>query len=213
MTSVCDCSRSQDPDRFMARLATIASLCFVVTRASGAIAEEPPQPAEVEQRAEQTEAPKPAPGEPPPSTWDRERAENNGKPALEPKEGVSWTAQLAKTVVALLFVVALIYLLFKVGLGRLLGYATVKSGGKALNIVERAQLDARHALFLVELGPDNRLLVGTGEQGVQVLARVDASGRSKGDASTTSSDTVVAHSANQGMAPARRQGGGSDEED
>jgi flagellar biogenesis protein FliO len=188
----------------------------VIVCASGALGQEPtgaPNPTEAAPRGESSAEPgtAPAPEQPPPSTWDKNRGQEGDGPAAEPDEEISWTAQLAKTVVALLFVVALIYFLFKVGLARLLGYATVRSGSKALAIVDRAQLDARHALYLVELGPKHRLLLGTGEQGVQLLARVDEAGRSIGEPPTSSFSDAIAKSADPTRKELAHHDGGSDE--
>lgn len=114
--------------------------------------------------------------EPPPSAWDlrQKEIEAGGAPTEEEgrQDGISWGEQLAKTVVALLIVVGIIYLLFRVGLAKFVGMAAIK-GGKSMKVVERVQLDARHALLIVELDGERRFLLGTGEQGIQMLARLD----------------------------------------
>ena len=113
---------------------------------------------------------------PPPSAWDLHQQEREKNPELGEEEGrqdgISWGEQLAKTVVALLIVVGIIYLLFRVGLAKFIGMAAIK-GGKSMKVVERVQLDARHALLIVELDGERRFLFGTGEQGIQLLARLD----------------------------------------
>ncbi|OGQ92173.1 MAG: hypothetical protein A2289_02480 [Deltaproteobacteria bacterium RIFOXYA12_FULL_58_15] len=109
---------------------------------------------------------------PPPSTWDQiHESETNGE---QGKEEISWGAQLLKTFFALLLVIGLIYVLFKVGLARFVGMAAFKSG-KTMKVLERIQLDGRHALVIVLVTEpkERRLLLGTGEQGVQVLAELD----------------------------------------
>ncbi len=117
-------------------------------------------------------APAAEPEAAPPSTYDRLR--QGGPPASVPaEEGPSWGAQLVRTVFALAVVVGLIYLFFKVGLVRLMGIAAVK-GGKTIKVHERVQLDARHALYVVELDGGERMVLATGEQGVQVLERLPA---------------------------------------
>ncbi|MBI3180455.1 MAG: flagellar biosynthetic protein FliO [Deltaproteobacteria bacterium] len=103
------------------------------------------------------------------STYDRVRQGAQSVPAVE--EGPSWGTQLLRTLFALGVVVGLIYLFFKVGLVRLMGIAAVR-GGKAIKVHERVQLDARHALYIVELDGSERMLLATGEQGVQVLQRL-----------------------------------------
>jgi flagellar biogenesis protein FliO len=113
--------------------------------------------------------------EPPPSAWDlRQRERDAGEPPEEEgrQGGISWGEQLAKTVLALLIVVGLIYFLFRVGLAKFVGMAAIK-GGKSMKVLERVQLDARHALLIVELDGERRFLLGTGEQGIQMLARLD----------------------------------------
>ncbi|MEE8410610.1 MAG: flagellar biosynthetic protein FliO [Myxococcota bacterium] len=157
--------------------------------------------------AEQTEAPEgvepaatpdvepataPKPAEPPPSTFDLKEEGEDVSDKPQPV-AINWGTQLVKTVVALLIIVGLIYFLFKIGLTRLLGYATTARGGKSLKIVERVQLDARHALFLIELRDGHRLLVGTGERGVQVLLHLGADGQPAKDA--VSFDSVVGRTA------------------
>jgi flagellar biogenesis protein FliO len=129
---------------------------------------EPTRPAESIERRLDTEAIE----EPPPSAWDRRQEGDGGQEPSERQEGISWGEQLLKTVVALLIVVGLIYLLFRVGLTRFVGVAALKSG-KTMKVMERIQLDARHALLIVELDGARRYLLGTGERGIQLLARLD----------------------------------------
>ena len=81
----------------------------------------------------------------------------------------SWTAQLARTLLALLVVLGLIYLVFKVVAPRLLGLSLPARSGKRLKVLERIQLDARHAVAILEVEETRRLLVATGEHGVQLL--------------------------------------------
>lgn len=134
------------------------------------VADKPPTvKPEIEPPAAQT------PGVAPPSTYDLKETGEDVTDQPQPEE-INWGMQLVKTVIALLIVVGLIYFVFKVGLARLLGYATTARGDKSLKVVDRLQLDARHAIFLVELGPGKRLLLGTGERGVQVLSRLGANG-------------------------------------
>ena len=140
-------------------------------------------------------------GEPPPSAWDRrqERKTAGEEVGTEDEErgreeGISWGTQLAKTVVALLIVVGLIYVLFRVGLAKFVGMAAIK-GGKSMKVLERVQLDARHALLIVELDGERRFLLGTGEQGIQMLARLDTHEEIKTAAPQTSFSEVMAQTA------------------
>ena len=86
--------------------------------------------------------------------------------------------QLVRTLISLVVVVVLILLTGKIVLPRLTrasvfgGAGVFGAGGKSLRIVERVQLDARHGLYVVEIEGRQRLLLGTGERGVQVLSHV-----------------------------------------
>jgi flagellar biogenesis protein FliO len=82
----------------------------------------------------------------------------------------SWTAQLVRTILSLLLVIGLIYLIFKVVVPRFLGVSLPAKAGKSVRVLERTQLDARHAVVLLEIDQKQRFLVGTGEHGVQLLA-------------------------------------------
>ncbi len=80
-------------------------------------------------------------------------------------------SQVGRTLLALGFVIALIYLLAKVLLPRL-ARSLGDNGGRRLKILERTSLDAKHALVLVEVDGGVRLLVGTGDAGVQLIAEL-----------------------------------------
>ncbi len=114
-----------------------------------------------------------APDRPPLSTYDRVRQENN-----EPlEEERSLTSQLIRTVFALAIVVGLIYLIFKLGLGRLLQGGGVPGltgkSSREIKVVERTMLDGKNAVIMLELGGQRRILVGTGERGVSYLCDID----------------------------------------
>ncbi len=117
---------------------------------------------------------------PPPSTYDRLKL-GGGEPIDE--QEISWGAQLLKTLVGLGVVVGLIYLLFRLGLARYLGGAALRGAGRGLKVVERTQLDARHALLIVEV-EGRRLLLATGEHGVQQLAELGPTAAPSAPAST-----------------------------
>ena len=105
--------------------------------------------------------------EPPPSTYDREQ----GRTGTE-DGGRSLLGQMWRTLLSLALVVGLIYAVGKFALWRL-GKAR-GPGGPGLKVVERLQLDARHALFVVEVSGKHRYLVGAGaDKGVTLLAELD----------------------------------------
>ncbi|MEO1483157.1 MAG: flagellar biosynthetic protein FliO [Myxococcota bacterium] len=111
---------------------------------------------------------------PPLSTYDRLRQENN-----EPiEEERTLTGQLIRTVFALGIVVGLIYLIFKLGLGRLLQGGGIpglsSSSNREVRVVERTAIDGKNALYLVELGGERRILVGGGDHGVTYLCEAGA---------------------------------------
>ena len=126
---------------------------------------------------------------PPPSAYDRQlqsgvpdrdvmHGGQHGREGLDDERSLTYT--LMRTVLALAAVLALIYLFAKVGLPRLVqGVSSFKTGSR-IKVVERTQLDARHGLYLVELDGTERLLLGTGEQGVQVLMRSTSAGAASG---------------------------------
>jgi flagellar biogenesis protein FliO len=87
----------------------------------------------------------------------------------------SWTGQLVRTILSLLLVIGLIYLVFKVVVPRLMGVSLPVRGTKSLRVVERTQIDARHAVVLIEIDKQ-RFLVGTGEHGIQLLADLSRPG-------------------------------------
>ncbi len=103
---------------------------------------------------------------PPPSTYDLQQRHSEPSP---PEEGRTLASQLVRTVLALLFVVGLIYAVAKLGLARL---ARVKGIGTGrLRLLERLPVDARNSLFLVELdGTQRFLLGGGGDKGLNLVA-------------------------------------------
>jgi flagellar biogenesis protein FliO len=133
--------------------------------------------------------------EPPPSAWDRRQAElRAGKTPASPApdDEISWGSQLLKTVLALALVIGLLYALFRLGLTRFIGVTALRGPAKSMRVLERQQLDARHALYIVELEGGRRMLIATGEQGVQRIAELDlrpAAGR--GDFSKELADAAA----------------------
>ena len=86
-------------------------------------------------------------------------------------ENRSIVAQIGRSLLALLFVVGLIYLFAKWVLPRLIRHLPGASGTQ-LKIVERIQLDPKHALVLVEVTDGERLLIGCGDGGVRLVAQL-----------------------------------------
>jgi flagellar biogenesis protein FliO len=114
---------------------------------------------------------------PPPSTYDLEQKEHHG--LTNEDSSIAW--QLARMIFSLAVVVGLIFLVVRIGLPRLMRLRTVSAGG-TLRVLERVQLDQRHAVALVEVYGSQRYLVGTSEHGVGLIARVDAQVEKSGEA-------------------------------
>ena len=76
-------------------------------------------------------------------------------------------AQLGKTVLALVFVVVLIYLCAKL-LPRMFSQIPLPGRNGQLKVLERTVLDAKHSVVLLQVDENTRLLLGTGD-GVQLL--------------------------------------------
>lgn len=129
----------------------------------------PEAPASAETAPAATPAPVYDADTPPPTTYDRLQHTDTAQDF----QGESLLRQLGRTVLGLVFVVALIYLTLKVLLPKVLNMRHVV-GGQSLKVIERVQLDARHALVLVDVRGEQTLLVATGEQGVQLLTHVEA---------------------------------------
>jgi flagellar biogenesis protein FliO len=108
---------------------------------------------------------------PPPSTYDR--TQRNGEPIPEER---SLSEQLVRTLFALAVVIALIYLVFKLGLGKLLrggaAFVAPSRGERRLEVLERLQLDPKSALYVVAVGSERQLLLGSGEHGLSYLCDV-----------------------------------------
>lgn len=85
--------------------------------------------------------------------------------------GSSWTFlwMLVQTVLALAFVCGIAYLIFRVILPRL---ATNYGANSMIRIVDRAGLEARKTLYVIEVA-GKWLLVSTSEAGVQMISDLD----------------------------------------
>lgn len=76
---------------------------------------------------------------------------------------------LVQTVLALLFVCGVAYVIFRVILPRL---ATNYGGNSMIRIVDRAGLEARKSLYVIEVA-GKWLLVSASEEGVQLVSELD----------------------------------------
>jgi len=106
---------------------------------------------------------------PPPSTYDQ--APKIPAEGIVPDREPFGLAQWARTVFALAIVLALIYL-SKFALTHLTG---LRSGGieNNLSVIERVQLDPKHALFIVDIKDSGRVLLGGGNGDLRLLANLD----------------------------------------
>ncbi len=80
-------------------------------------------------------------------------------------------AQLWRTVMALGLVVGLILLGSKYILPKVLGKAMTPTS-KHIKVLERTVVDGRNALVLVEIGAGSRILLGSSETGLRLVAHV-----------------------------------------
>jgi flagellar biogenesis protein FliO len=85
----------------------------------------------------------------------------------------SFVWQMLRSLAALMAVLGLIYLIFKVGLAKFLR-AGLARPGRHVTLLERVPLDARHALFVVEVTGGRKLLLGSSERGISVVDSLEA---------------------------------------
>lgn len=91
--------------------------------------------------------------------------------AEEEPESLGWT--LVRTLFMLGAVVASIYLTLNVGLRKLMGLQGVSKGrASVVSVVERVPLDQRRTLYVLKAAGEY-LLVGGGEEGLQLLSKLD----------------------------------------
>lgn len=83
--------------------------------------------------------------------------------------GASLFVMLLQTIVALAFVCGLAYFIFRWLLPRL---NVVRAGGGMVRVVERAGLDARNHLYVIEVA-GRWLLVASSQAGVQLVSELD----------------------------------------
>jgi flagellar protein FliO/FliZ len=101
--------------------------------------------------------------------------------AMDTRSEASDTAaligQFVKTLVALGLVIAIIYILAKVGIARFIPGGIAARTGKSVRIVERVAVDQKNSLVLVEVGK-SKLLLGSGERGLKLITRLEGEGAS-----------------------------------
>ncbi|HEX8455919.1 MAG TPA: flagellar biosynthetic protein FliO [Pyrinomonadaceae bacterium] len=86
--------------------------------------------------------------------------------------GASFFSMLAQTILALALVCGLAYALFRWVLPRL--HQVGGAAGSMVRIVDRAGLDARKSLYVIEVA-GRWLLIASSEAGVQLISELDAS--------------------------------------
>lgn len=109
---------------------------------------------------------------PPPTTWDKSADNPKGPPLNTAVDENTLTEQLFQTLLALVFVCLLIYLVGRFGLSRLTGLRT-GAPTKSLSLNEKLSLDAKNALYIVEVKDKGKLLLGGGEQGLQLICNLN----------------------------------------
>ena len=108
---------------------------------------------------------------PPPTAYDVDPSQDNARPLPGLGSTSSMLAQLWRTVMALGLVVGLILLGSKLVLPKLLGKAMTPTS-KHIKVLERTVVDGRNALVLVEIGAGSRILLGSSETGLRLVAHV-----------------------------------------
>lgn len=159
--------RPTAPSRWLL-LAASALLAPLPARAEPAPAAAQAQPAPPQGAAPGTSLPEP------PLGLEVATTPEQGLPEEEraAPESLSWT--LARMLLTLGAVMALIYLTLNVGLRRLMGLQGVAPASRPLvTVVERVPLDQRRMLLVLKAA-DEYLLVGSGEGGLQLLSKLDS---------------------------------------
>ena len=109
---------------------------------------------------------------PPPTSWDKSKEKTPEPSSREELDENTLAQQLFQTLLALIFVCLLIYLVGRFGLARLTGLRT-GAPTKTLSLNEKLSLDAKNALYVVEVKGKGKLLLGGGEQGLQMICNLD----------------------------------------
>ncbi len=135
--------------------------------------EAPAKPSEAAPASAVAPAPAVTPeAKPAPSAPSAAAVEAPVPPGMEEEpESLAWT--LIRTLFVLGAVVCSIYLTLNVGLRKLMGLQGVGGGRPSvISVVERVPLDPRRTLFVLKAA-DEYLLVGGGEEGLQMLSKLD----------------------------------------
>lgn len=109
---------------------------------------------------------------PPPTTWDKSQDKSATKTSTDTVDENTLTEQLFQTLIALIFVCLLIYLVGRFGLSRL---TSLRTGAptQTLSLNEKLSLDAKNALYIVEVKGRGKLLLGGGDQGLNLICNLD----------------------------------------
>ena len=116
--------------------------------------------------------------QPPPSQYDLSKPNGHNQMLSEEQ---SLFVQLGRTVLSLGIVVGLIYLIAKLVVPRLGNLRTGSLTGQ-LELLERLQLDPKHAVFLVQIDGKRRILLGGGDGDLRLLTDLGSQETSFGEA-------------------------------
>ena len=117
---------------------------------------------------------------PPPTAYDK--APPDSQPSFDSGREPFSLGQWARTIFALAIVLGLIYL-SKFALIRLTGLRPGGSGNH-LDVLERVQLDPKHALFIVDVKDKGKILLGGGNGDLRLLAQLESLSDAPADLST-----------------------------
>jgi len=109
---------------------------------------------------------------PPPTSWDKTQGKDVAGSSTTAVDENTLAEQLLQTLIALVFVCLLIYLVGRFGLSRL---TSLRTGAptQTLNLNEKLSLDAKNALYVVEVKGRGKLLLGGGDQGLNLICNLD----------------------------------------
>lgn len=149
-------------------LLVVAALCLIATPASSETQNggQAPDANAMLKAIEGRDAPGDVPRPTVPPPVDEELMKELPPPSMGAAELIG---PLAKTMLMLCVVLAIVYLTLHKGLGKLVER---QNAGKRVKVVERVTLDQKRALFLVELD-GKQMLLAAGEGGVVHLKDVD----------------------------------------
>lgn len=109
---------------------------------------------------------------PPPTSWDKTQGKNTSGNSTAAVDENTLAEQLLQTLIALVFVCLLIYLVGRFGLSRL---TSLRTGAptQTLSLNEKLSLDPKNALYIVEVKGRGKLLLGGGDQGLNLICNLD----------------------------------------